>query len=356
MNGWDLAGLAYTAAMTATSHERLLRLRRLEALLPRPVTAPVNCPDSARLLEILRDAYGAGNEATRLRAVQRDLMELIGQGRAEALKGDGRALRYRRLGDEADEDPLIWQYTLRQVRDLIAEAVPARRLDRLWQRLLNEIDGPLLDEQRLRMVSDTLRLQPVELYPEVLQAVITALAQRCVLQVLYEKANGARGEVRLHPHAVVQRGPIPYLFALKEAKEADDDKMRLYALHRMIRAQALPAAPARRQAGFDLDQAIAAGKADFGQGKLIDLELRVRGYLATLLSVCPLSLDQRLRDEPEGSPFVLRVTARLPSTGQLLRWLLGAGDNLEVLAPEELRQVLAAQGEKMAALYRTGTG
>ena len=112
----------------------------------------------------------------------------------------------------------------------------------------------------------------------------------------------------------------------------------------------------RRQAGFDLDQAIAAGKADFGQGKLIDLELRVRGYLATLLRVCPLSLDQRLRDEPEGSPFVLRVTARLPSTGQLLRWLLGAGDNLEVLAPEELRQVLAAQGEKMAALYRASAG
>ena len=85
------------------------------------------------------------------------------------------------------------------------------------------------------------------------------------------------------------------------ARRPDDDKMRLYALHRMIRAQALTAAPARRQARFDLDQAIAAGKADFGQGKLIDLELRVRGYLATLLSVCPLSESQRLRDEPEGS-------------------------------------------------------
>lgn len=67
-------------------------------------------------------------------------------------------------------------------------------------------------------------------------------------------------------------------------------------------------------AGLDLDQAIVGGKADFGQGKLIDLELRVRGYLATLLSVCPLSEDQRLRDEPEGSPFTLRVQARRPFT------------------------------------------
>ena len=84
-------------------------------------------------------------------------------------------------------------------------------------------------------------------------------------------------------------------------RRPDDDKMWLYTLHRMIRAQALPAVPARRQAGFDLDQAIAAGKADFGQGKLIDLELRVRGYPAMLVSVCPLSDSQRLRDEPEVS-------------------------------------------------------
>jgi predicted DNA-binding transcriptional regulator YafY len=308
--------------------------------------------------------------------LQRDLTELIRQGRIEALKGDGRALRYRRLGDEVDDDPLVWQYTLQQVRDLIAEAVPARRLDRLWQRLLNEIDGPLLDDQRLRVVSDTLRLRPVELYPEALQAVITALAQRCMLQVLYEKVSGERTEVRLHPHAIVQRGPIAYLFALKNpeagsagdgnadvqnldvgnlsVRNQDEDKMRLYALHRMIRAQALMALPARREPGFDLDRAIAAGKADFGQGKLIGLELRVRGYLAPLLSVCPLSEDQRLLDEPDGSPFALRVQARLPATGQLLRWLLGAGDNLEVLAPDELRQVLAVQSEKMAAIYRVG--
>ena len=337
--------------MGATSHDRIQRLRRLESLLPRSIVAPGECPDGGRLLAILGDAYGRGSESTRLRTLQRDLAELIRQGRVEALKTGGRTHRYRRLGDEADDDPLVWQYTLQQVRDLIAEAVPARRLDRLWQRLLSEINGSLLDEQRLRMVSDTLRLRPVELYPDVLQAVITALAQRCVLQVLYEKANGERSEVRLHPHAVVQRGPIPYLFALKND---DDAKMRLYALHRMIRAQALSASPARRLDGFDLDEAIALGKADFGQGRLIDLELRVRGYLATLLGVCPLSDDQQLQDEPEGSPYLLRIKARLPSTGQLLRWLLGAGDNLEVLAPPELRQVLTVQAEKMAAIYRGG--
>lgn len=195
---------------------------------------------------------------------------------------------------------------------------------------------------------DTLRLRPVELYPDVLQAVITALAQRCVLQVLYEKTSGERGEAELHPQAVVQRGPIAYLFALKND---ETQPVRLYALHRMIRARALMARAARAAESFNLDQSIAQGKVDFGQGQLIDLELRVRGYLAPLLSVCPLSDDQQLQDEPADSPFALRVRARLPSTGQLLRWLLGAGDNLEVIAPAELRQVVAVQSAKVAAIY-----
>jgi proteasome accessory factor B len=58
-------------------------------------------------------------------------------------------------------------------------------------------------------VPDNLRLRPVELYPAVLQSVITALAQRCALRVLYENAKGERDEAQIHPQALVQRGPIP---------------------------------------------------------------------------------------------------------------------------------------------------
>jgi predicted DNA-binding transcriptional regulator YafY len=61
-------------------------------------------------------------------------------------------------------------------------------------------------------------------------------------------------------------------------------------------------------------------------------------------------------DEPKGSEFDLRVSARVPSTGQLLRWLLGAGDNLEVIAPPDLRHVVAVQAGKMAAIYSDRSG
>mgnify|MGYP001765784136 CR=1 FL=1 len=56
-------------------------------------------------------------------------------------------------------------------------------------------------------------------------------------------------------------------------------------------------------------------------------------------------------DEPEESDFTARVTANVPMTGQLFRWLLGYGDNLKVLKPEALARALATQSAKVAALY-----
>ncbi|MFB1489088.1 MULTISPECIES: helix-turn-helix transcriptional regulator [unclassified Thiocapsa] len=339
--------------MSAIHTTRVARLDRLEFLLPRDVSFVESCPDGARLLAIIGDAYGAQNEKARRRALQRDLDELVKEGRIEAVNPGGKPLRYRRLTDDVNEDPPVLQFALQQVRDLIAEYVPMRQLDRFWQRVLTEVEGPVLDRTRLRIVPDTLRLQPVELHPKVLSAVIDALAQGRALDVTYRNAEDLCAPARIHPQALLQRGPIPYLFALKNDEDAP---LRLYALHRMVRAEVVSDTPARAAAGFDLDQAIARGQADFGRGELIDLELRVRGYLTTVLTACPLEPGQWFEDEPEGSAFDLRVSARVPSTGQLLRWLLGAGDNLEVVSPPDLRHVVAAQAGKMAAIYADSPG
>lgn len=75
-----------------------------------------------------------------------------------------------------------------------------------------------------------------------------------------------------------------------------------------------------------------------------------------VLTACPLAADQRFEDERPESNFEIRVWASVPSTGQLLRWLLGAGDNVEVVAPLDLRRVVAVQAGKMAALYAAAGG
>lgn len=340
--------LSYTTAMSATHTHRVERLNRLErSLLPH--TAPDRCPDGARLLALLGEVYGDGSAPARRRALQRDLDELVKSGRIEAVNPGCKPLRYRRVQDDPDEDPAIWQWTLEQLRALAETAVPRRQLDRLWRQLLTNPEEPRLDESRLRVIPDTFRLQPAELKKGVLTVVIQSLIQRRALQAVYVKPAGERTEACLHPQALVQRGPIPYLFALKNDEDAP---LRLYALHRIVRATSLTDVPVRAMPGFDLDQAIADGRADFGQGELIDLELRVRGYLTEVVRYCPLAAKQRQEDEPPESEFELRLWARVPSTGQLLRWLLGAGNNVEVIAPLDLRRIVAAQAQKTAALYR----
>ena len=104
-------------------------------------------------------------------------------------------------------------------------------------------------------------------------------------------------------------------------------------------------------ASDDLDRAIATGQADFNNGEMQRLVILVRGYVTDLLRDCPFARRQVVIDEPEGSDFTARVTATVPMTGQLFRWLLGGGDNLKVLEPEALARALAAQSAKVAALY-----
>jgi hypothetical protein len=128
--------------MSASYQARIRRLRRLASVLPGPSAPPGEGLDSTGLLRILDSAYGQGRPAARQRAVQRDLEELLKEGRITLVNPGGKPLRFRRIDLPPDEDPLILQYALQQVGDLIAAVLPLRRLDRLWQRLISEVDGP----------------------------------------------------------------------------------------------------------------------------------------------------------------------------------------------------------------------
>jgi predicted DNA-binding transcriptional regulator YafY len=331
----------------ATHADRIERLKALVRLIPRHGLA-ADCPDPTRLLERVSDRYKEHrSDGARRRALQRDLEELVGTGDIEVVNPGGKPLRYRRLRDAPDAN--IWGYVRQATRELIASALPARRFDDLWAQLLDtETDPGLhLGPDKLRIVSDSLRLQPAAVKESVLADVLEALARSLTLQVGYRSAPGRPSSPTLHPQGLLQRGPRLYLFALKDD---ETEPLRMYALHRFTRST-LGTTSARAFPGFDLQALINRGAADFSDGELIDLEMRARGYIVELLRDCPLADRQRIEDESGDSEFEVRVLAQVPASGQLLRWLLGCGDNVEVLAPDDWRHVLAAQAAKMAALY-----
>lgn len=337
--------------MAVAHKDRIDRLNLLRRLIPRN-TAGQGGPDARQLLARLAEHYEASkSDAARVRAIQRDLDALVKEGDIEVVNPRGKPQRYRRKADLDSTDPRLWAYAQSLMRSLIRDAVPEKRLERILASLREEGEDFGLGDDKLCILSDTQRLLPADFKEEVLLAALEALAQSRTLQATYRDGAGKQSRPELHPQALLQRGPRLYLFALKNDEAAP---LRMYALHRFTSAK-VGEGPGRRAEGFCLQEAIRKGQADFAGDGAVQLELRVRGYVADLLRDCRLSADQVIEEEPDDSPFTARVRATVPETGQLLRWLLGCGANVEVLAPAKWREVVISQLDKMRSVYGTGS-
>jgi len=333
----------------AAHKDRIDRLNLLASLIPRE-RGGSEFPDTRTLQALMAERYDEHvSPEARLRAVQRDLKELMSEGRIAVINDKAKPLRYRRASDVDSDDRHLWNYARQLMVSLVREALPEKRLERVWARLRDEGASFGLGEDKLRVLSDSQRLIPADVREAVLVVVLEALAQSLTLQVSYRDNDGKLTRPVLHPQALLQRGPRLYLFALKND---EPEPVRMYALHRVISAK-LGREVANKPETFSLSDAIKGGQADFAAGGVVQLELRVRGYVEGLLRDCALAEDQRIDEEPEGSPFRARVHATVPDTGQLLRWILGCGANVEVVAPARLREVVAMQIDKVASIYRS---
>lgn len=179
-----------------------------------------------------------------------------------------------------------------------------------------------------------------DIYPAVTEAVL--LDQK--LKVSYRR-KGERKTVRytLNPLAIVQRGPVTYLVATVN----EHNEPLLFAVHRLEAAERLET-PARA-VRFNLDDYIASGKLGFGEGKRIRLEAVFSDDAVEHLRETPLGADQILTPLGEGRT---RLRASVVDTPQLLWWLLGFGDGVEVVRPESLRRVVRDNILASARRYR----
>jgi predicted DNA-binding transcriptional regulator YafY len=119
------------------------------------------------------------------------------------------------------------------------------------------------------------------------------------------------------------------------------------ALHRIQSASMLGDA-VRTPEDFSIDKVINGGKFGFGLGNQIQLEAIFHNGTGEHLFETALSLDQALTELPDGS---LRVIATIADTPQLIWWLLGFGDGVEIIQPAELRASLSKTAANMHHRY-----
>jgi predicted DNA-binding transcriptional regulator YafY len=198
----------------------------------------------------------------------------------------------------------------------------------------------------VRYVQPGLPFLPPSIQPGVLEVVQEALLGRRRLRAVYHSAGASAAKERiLHPLAIIQQGARSYLLAIS----SDHAGPIQYALHRFQSAELL-AESAKIPKGFSLDEFLAAGGAQFGQGATITLKATVADELATILRETPIAASQSLvtRDGTN------TLTATVKDSWQLGFWLLSQGPAITVLKPVALRKRMIAMLTQTLAGYEVG--
>lgn len=182
-------------------------------------------------------------------------------------------------------------------------------------------------------------------YPEeIIEAVHSALLSEHKLEISYtSREQGETKTYPVHPLGIVQRGAITYLVATLY----DYTDIRLLAVHRIRSAQVLDQ-PAKTSKNFDLAKYIRQGAFGFEESGEIKLVVRFTIPAVEHLRETALSVDQQI--EPD-QPDWVRLQATVPDTAQLRWWLLGFGDQVEVLEPASLREEFVNMTQSLHGIY-----
>lgn len=214
----------------------------------------------------------------------------------------------------------------------------------LAEKRLESLNNPLTRwTDKIRTVTPGQPLQAPAITPEVLSVVQSALInERQIIARYHGRTGKPASEMKLHPLAIVLRGPISYLVA----KAFDYEDVRLYAMHRFVVARETDES-IEVPADFDIDDFIAKGALNFGSGETLTIKLRVCEALKTTLAESPLAPDMTITED--GERFL--VSAKVPDTWQLHWWIQSQGPEVEVLEPESLRNQITSSLRETLALY-----
>ena len=197
--------------------------------------------------------------------------------------------------------------------------------------------------RKVRVIPSGLALLPPDIDEAVLPVVYEALFTNRRFRAHYQ-AHSTQEDYLINPLGLVVRGAVLFLVcSLSEQTE-----LHTLVVHRMTHAE-LSDAPARTPKDFDLDSYITKGEFDITSGQLIRLRAILHKNAAHYISETPLSKDQRLRELEDGR---VQITVSVMQTAQLRWWLLSFGDQVEVLAPEALRNDLKATAQRMLDHYQ----
>ena len=341
-----VAGVARSmAGHTETLYRQWLILQQIPRA-PRRITA-------REIAERLRDE---GQVATK-RTVERDLIALSA---IFPLEADERSRPYGWSFDR--ESPgfslpgmsPLQAIVLRLAKSHLGRLLPAHLAEALQpyfrqaDQVLSAVDTKThrFDwDHHVAVVEPTQPLLAPIIDTDVLVAMHLALDQARQLRIDYDSRSQQKTLTHtVNPLGLVYRGPIGYLIVTIDPY-ADP---RQLALHRVRTAEVLDT-PARSPQSFDLQAYARSGALGFLDEGPIALVLRMQRPAAQHLYETPLSTDQCIEDD---GPDHVRISATVNLTSQLRWWILGFGEQVEVIRPTTVRKAIAAVSRETSLNYQ----
>jgi len=184
---------------------------------------------------------------------------------------------------------------------------------------------------------------PNPAYSRILQTIALSWAGQKAVRIWYPSAD----------HEVKPRVIEPYFLepslighgSYVVARDRGLGEMRTFKLERITRAEQ-SSDTYQIPGDFDISRYLAGAWGIFHSGEPVEVRLRFYPPAAARVKESIWHPSQRISEDKKGA---VNLTVTVAGTVEITPWILGWGDAVEVVAPRELRDKIAAAGLKMSS-------
>lgn len=177
----------------------------------------------------------------------------------------------------------------------------------------------------------------------------SAATQRRKVRIDYDSLfDGKAIRCELSPYHLLYNRRAWYVLGLSSIHKA----IRTFKLNRIRDAEILKERFGNDgEPEFDLTEYLGCAWSMMPEGKIYHVRLRFAPKVANNVAEVQWHKTQKVVRNPDGSAT---VDFRVDGLGEITWWILGYGDQVEVLAPAELRKTIAGIARKMVEISNTG--